>query len=385
MLLDGVLEWMNLPHFCEFMSKPRNGKMSEVTATALSWKKYKAPGALTDEGSDIEGFGPERVLHKKKDLVTMRDLHAKAQMYDTSGGLKKNATQEDIDKLDARMNKGPLWVGAGSKITDEDMLKKLSEARQSSNTSSGSTLNASAFDEHAKEVTTIGKVRELMSDDENDEEEDNGNEKKKGRDNENNSAKRDGAEVEPSKKASSFWFGREEAIDTASKRHTEWHDKIVSAARTEMATTGKLLRKATSDLYQKVSSEANVCRSRSAALRLIMLDEAGVPMAVAASHPGAKSLAEVLAPAAPAASCLVGPTLSPPGTPIPTATTAADGLEPKDSKGAAAALAKENAPAESDGSNDKNAGHGGGEAKKDGGKDKEAKQDDDMGGGRRWC
>ena len=52
----------------------------------------------------------KRVAIKKTDLVRLQDSFVRTQGYSCKEPEKKKATQEDIDKMDAKMQKGSLCM-----------------------------------------------------------------------------------------------------------------------------------------------------------------------------------------------------------------------------------------------------------------------------------
>ena len=272
LLLDGKWEMMEIPRYCAWMAKSKNGSMGEIQATSLWKEKFMKPGALVDKKSENADF-KERVAIKKGDYVTYRDLHSKGSGYITGAGPKKNATMEDVNKADAMMNSGLTMVGAGSDRNDLDLAKSLVAAKSIA----GRTTDApvSAFGEDGRVAQALPKVRDLESSDEEKETKDgpkvtedanavvgSGTGKKRGAEN--------GVGDNPPSKIPKLWFGREEAINGLVKSHKTWTESITTEGRMVVEGSSKLLSSINSTLYESVKGEATVVKSRCAALTLVM-------------------------------------------------------------------------------------------------------------------
>ena len=114
LIFDGVGEMMNVEAYVKWAGAPENGGKDAAEATKVWNDKYNAPGAVTD----LLGPSPKlakRVAIRTKDLVINRNQEERVKSYTVSDGVKKKATQEDLDKVHLRMQKQSSWPAVGGR------------------------------------------------------------------------------------------------------------------------------------------------------------------------------------------------------------------------------------------------------------------------------
>ncbi len=130
LILDGVQRMMDLRYYIAWMAKAKNGSVPADEATAMWNDACKMPGAVTDKLGPNPKF-QNRVSIKTADLVIDRDAHVRTQGVEYKGKEIKNATQEDVDKLEARMLKGAVTKSTAARSRN-DLAKAFVSASAAS-------------------------------------------------------------------------------------------------------------------------------------------------------------------------------------------------------------------------------------------------------------
>ena len=125
-------------------------------------------GGLWLSGAIRDTLGPTvklaaRVAIKVKDVVRFQDKHSRSQGYSAMEPEKKKATQDDLNKLDSKMHKGPLYRGASSDCLDQDIAARMSLA--SAAAEMGGEQGGGAFGPTGKFAQEVPNVEELDSQD----------------------------------------------------------------------------------------------------------------------------------------------------------------------------------------------------------------------------
>ena len=114
LLVDGVYEMLNIVAYEKFKGLPENGGLDAEEARAQFHNLVKDPSNI----SDLLGPTPKlarRVAVKVKDVITVRDLQEKARIIRGQDKDIKNPSQENIDKLHDRLQRGDgLQASAGT-------------------------------------------------------------------------------------------------------------------------------------------------------------------------------------------------------------------------------------------------------------------------------
>jgi hypothetical protein len=135
-----------------WMSKPKNGSLPSDEADA-SWEQlHSAPGSVVDKLGLTAKFR-DRVGVRTKDLVIQRDLFSRGQVVQNRGKEIKNASQEDLDKQEAKLSKGMSWQASTARSRDE--LAQSFAAARAASASSGGEIGA---------FTRVGHVAQALSD-----------------------------------------------------------------------------------------------------------------------------------------------------------------------------------------------------------------------------
>jgi hypothetical protein len=107
LLLDGVARMMDKRSYIAWMAKPKNGCLPADEAAAKWLELYNSGTAVTDSSGPVAKY-KDRVAVHVADEVRNRDAYIRSQGVEYKGKEIKNASQEDIDKLEARMAKGSV-------------------------------------------------------------------------------------------------------------------------------------------------------------------------------------------------------------------------------------------------------------------------------------
>ena len=73
--------------------------------------------------TDLLGPSPKlakRVAIRTKDLVINRNQEERVKSYTVSDGVKKKATQEDLDKVHLRMQNQSSWQAVGAEVSKRE-------------------------------------------------------------------------------------------------------------------------------------------------------------------------------------------------------------------------------------------------------------------------
>ena len=157
-LLDGVAEMMSELAYISWMAKPKNGCVDALEASAR-WKDlFNAPGAITDSKGPTEKY-KNRVAVHKADLVTQRDANIHSQGYVAAEKEIRKGSQEDIDRMEARLAKETMFKATNSRSRTDQALSMAKASLASGGTG--------AWSDSGKSAAMIGDVRDLLSESEN--------------------------------------------------------------------------------------------------------------------------------------------------------------------------------------------------------------------------
>ena len=157
-LLDGVAEMMSELAYISWMAKPKNGCVDALEASAR-WKDlFNAPGAITDSKGPTEKY-KNRVAVHKADLVTQRDANIHSQGYVAAEKEIRKGSQEDIDRMEARLAKETMFKATNSRSRTDQALSMAKASLASGGTG--------AWSDNGKSAAMIGDVRDLLSESEN--------------------------------------------------------------------------------------------------------------------------------------------------------------------------------------------------------------------------
>lgn len=155
---------MDIRQFCSWMAKPKNGSMDADDAKA----KFNALCAETNSVIDESGSWEKnrlRVGVRKADVVIHRDQEVRGRAFQMKDKDIKNATAEDIDKLESRVQRGSSARGA-SALSRAELAKAMikgSQAAQGTNDLGPNVFAGGGFSAEAKANLSIGSIRDLDS------------------------------------------------------------------------------------------------------------------------------------------------------------------------------------------------------------------------------
>ena len=155
---DGVHEMMDIREYMSWMAKAKNGALDALTSSAKFNEKFEEPHATTDEDGDWSK-DRRRVMVKKKTVATFRDQEVRGRQYEMRDKESKDCSQEQIDRLEGRVQRGSTARGASAQSRAETARTMLRTA----SASSGMGADGS-FSEQGRAILQIGQVRELASD-----------------------------------------------------------------------------------------------------------------------------------------------------------------------------------------------------------------------------
>ena len=186
---------------------------------------------------------------------------------------KKNATKEDIDKIDAKMTKAAQFHhGAEGSRNLMDMARNMQMARGNSKAQG----EDSAFAEDGIVQQQLGNLEDVMSSEEGEGDEDGENEE---------SERGEGDDVEEE----NTWYDRDTILPKVLKDHESWMEKtssLMTELRKEMISCTKQV---TSENSKAVKDELRVLQSRIACMRLLTWKESDKPKTVVETENSEKS------------------------------------------------------------------------------------------------
>mgnify|MGYP001813951621 CR=1 FL=1 len=262
-LLDGVLEMMTERAFVVWMAKPKNGCMDPEEAKREWKKKLDAPGAIVDEKGPNARYC-QRVAVNKADLVVFRDASIKSQGYVGKDKEVKKASQEDVDRAEARLSKDPTLAASSARSSTDQAASLVAAAAAGDD---------GAFSSEGKAAMQLGDIKDLMSD-----AEDQPPSPSERVTPQKPSAKRDSDACEDSSKKPSSkkkakkeaWFDRDAAVASALKGHQAWIKNTKLSIQTTMEGLKQALDKVTPEVEEEVKNESKLAKNRLYALKLIM-------------------------------------------------------------------------------------------------------------------
>ena len=193
----------------------------------------------------------DRVAMKKGDFVTIRNAQIKSKGYQVKDKEKKQASKEDLDKLDAKMNKSTFKLGTHASRDGMDIARSLNAATAAA-AAAGS--GGSAFGDCGQLAGAIPDITDLLSEPETEKEEeadtrgdaagtderDSHSLKRKGT---GGSGQAGGDPPSAKKQRQEEWFDKDKFVGGAIKAHQIWYDSTKTLSRTSSLWHPKRWRK----------------------------------------------------------------------------------------------------------------------------------------------
>ena len=272
LMADGTHEFMNLPGYQHWLSKPRNGCIDSETAKSR-WEALCAdPLARTNELAHHPKHKLQVLVKYVKQTIIERNSQIKGQSFKTTEMIAKNADEDDIDGAAKRLQHETMR-GTRCDMAFEDRVVGLTAGWAAT---SCSDLHA------AKGAATVGDLGAFdfeVSDDAEDE-------------NDGDApvpAAQGGEEPatpatpKPKQKAAP-WFDRDGAVSTELKAFDTWFDKTHLTLSTLLDKMTETKQRACSDeIGMSDANEVKLLQTRMTAVQLLLAKSKTSTVAAAAA------------------------------------------------------------------------------------------------------